>query len=594
MAFPPLHEAPHTVRDKASRVWERLAPVRRGVRRRFEVDARALAALRMTLGLTLLIDLVHRSRHIGMFYTGRGVYPLSAYEFTYSTYTGDSLHALSGSLWFQKLLFAVAGLFAVLFLLGYRTRLVGLVSLLFLFSLHARNPGVLNGGDRLLRVILLVSLVTPLGERWSIDALRRGSARERVASVGTVALLVQPIAVFTANAMLKHRGENWYAGDGLEIAMANDVMTVHLGNVIAGHSALLTLLNYGWVTLLAGSSVFLLLSAGRLRALAALAYVSAFAGMLLTMAVGIFPLALTASVIAYLTPPFWNWLGRRTPDGWTDRFPTAAQLGPLGRPPIERRLLGALRERGFAGLAAGTVTVARAAVAVAGVVVLAWILVFTASDVTGRDVPDALDHEHAQQQSWGLYAPDPSEAYSWYPVEAGLANGTAVDAFGGGNLSFDRPPDASKTYETFRHRKYMQRVRDSGKDHTSNIIAKRYADWACRQANATYDVRVERVTVYRMYQSSPIDGAFEEPRRITVIERYCPTTPTKSGDWGSFDDGDDGARPPGESSQVEPGRPRPGQHRPVAADEPRIDGHGIGIGDTHATAERPDNGTAGG
>jgi len=593
MASPTLQEAPRTVLDSVGRVWDRLTPVRRRVRRRLEVDTRALAALRMTLGLTLLIDLVHRSRHIRMFYTDDGVYPLSAYEFTYTSYTGDSIHALSGSLWFQQLLFVIAGLFAVAFLLGYRTRLVGLVSVLLLFSLHARNPGVLNGGDRLLRVIILVSLVAPLGERWSIDALRRRSAREQVASPGTVALLVQPIAVFTANAILKHRGENWYAGNGLEIAMANDVMTVHLGNVIAGHSGLLTLLNYGWVTLLAGSSVFLLLSAGRPRAFAALAYIGAFAGMLLTMAVGVFPLALSASVIPFLTPPFWNWLGRRVPDRWGERLPTAAQLGPLGRPPVERRLLGALRDRGFTELAAGTVTVARASMAVAGIVVLAWILVFTASDVTGRDVPDALDREHAQQQSWGLYAPDPSEAYSWYPVEAGLANGTAVDAFGGGTLSFDRPPDASKTYETFRHRKYMQRVRDSGKDHTSNIIAKRYADWACRRANATYDSRVERITVYRMYQPSPIDGEFEEPRRITVIERYCDSTPAESGDWGSFDDGDD-TQPPGGPSQAEPGRPRPGEHRPVPVDEPTVDGYGIGIGDTHVATGRPDNSTAGG
>lgn len=513
MTSPTTPRSRHAPLAVMARLWDRLGPVRRRVRTRVEVDTRALAALRVALAAILLIDLLHRAPHVEMFYTDSGAYPLSAYEATYTAYTGLSLHAASGALWFQQLLFAVAGLFAVAFLVGYRTRLVGFVSLLLLFSLHARNPAVLNGGDRLLRVILLVSLATPLGERLSVDALRRGRARETVASPGTAALLVQPVAVFTANAALKHRGESWYAGNGLELATANDVVTVFLGNVIAGHSWLLTPLNYGWVALLAGSALFLLLTAGWLRALAALAYAGAFTGMLLTMAVGIFPLALVASVIPFLTPPFWDALGRRVPDRWAALLPGASQLGPLGRPPIERRLLSALRGRGASGVA-----VARFAMAVAGVLLLAWILIFTAIDVTGSDAPERLDVEFLDHQDWGLYAPDPAGVYSWYPVEAELANGTRIDAFEGGNLSFDRPPDASETYKTFRHRRFMQRVRDSG---ASGVIARRYADWACNRANARTGARVERITVYRMSQSTPTDSALPDPRKTAVIERDC-------------------------------------------------------------------------
>jgi len=330
MASPTVPRSPRGIPTGFVRLWEHLEPVRRRVRRRVTIDTRALAAVRMLLATTVLIDLLHRAQYLAFFYTDAGVYPVSAYEVTYTAYTGVSIHAWSGALWFQQLLFVIAGLFAVAFLVGYRTRLAGVISLLLLFSLHARNPGVLNGGDRLFRVILLVALVTPLGERWSIDALRRGRSRATVASFGTAALLAQPIAVFTANAVLKHRGENWYAGDGLQIALANDTMTIFLGNVISEYHGLLTMLNYGWITLLSGSTLFLLLTAGRLRALAALAYISAFAGMFLTMSVGLFPFALTAAVIPFLTPPFWDAITRRIPDRWRDRLPTAARW--VGRP----------------------------------------------------------------------------------------------------------------------------------------------------------------------------------------------------------------------------------------------------------------------
>jgi len=512
---------PHSERSPTDRLRVHLDPVWSRIRARFTVDTRSLAAMRIALGLTLLIDLLHRAGSMAQFYTDQGVYPLAVYRATWSSYNELSLHALSGDLWLQQLLFVVAGLLAVAFILGYRTRLVGLLSLLLLFSLHARNPAVLNGGDRLLRVVLLVALTAPLGERWSVDALRRGSARSAVAGFGTVAVLLQPLVVFVSNAILKHRGETWYAGEALEIALKNDVMTILLGDVIANYPSVMTVLNYGWITLLSGSVLFLLVPVGRLRALAALAYIGAFAGMLVTMTVGVFPLGLIASVLPFLTAPFWDTLARRVPDRWRDRLPTAASLGPLGRPPVERRLLDALRERGHEFAASYAVSYARSLLTVIGLVVVVWMLMFAAADVSNYSVPDEVDYDHLDQQSWGLYAPDPSEAYSWYVVEAELGNETVIADLPGTADSFDHPPDAAGSYRTFRHRKYMQKVRLSGEDDTSDHVVEAYANWACGQISTAHDRPVDQLTLYRMYQPSPLDGSYDGRRTIPVIEWEC-------------------------------------------------------------------------
>ena len=506
-----------SLHSRAAGLRRRLDPVWRRIRARFEVDTRALAAVRILLGLTLLGDLLYRALYFEMFYTDSGVYPLSTAEVSYTQFNGWSLHLLSGELWVQQLLFVLAGLFAVAFVLGYRTRLVGFVSLVLLFSLHGRNPAVLNGGDRLLRVLLLVALVTPLGERWSIDALRRGSARRTVASFGTAALLAQPLAVFVANAIEKHQGEHWYTGDGLEIAMRNDTMSIFLGDILTDFPELMTLLNYMWVGLLAGAVVFLLLTAGRLRALAALAYLGAFAGMAVTMSVGVFPYVLAASVIPYLTPPFWDLLARFVPRHVTDRLPDTP--GPLGRPPLEHRLLDRLREAGYRSVAGYTAAYARSLLTIVGLLMLVWIVLFTAVDLGGYDIPG--EDSQLDQQTWGLYAPDPSEGYSWYITQAELSNGSAVDALDGGTVTFDRPPDAADEYDSFRHRKYLQTVRNSGTG-TTGSISLRYIDWACEQATARYGEAVESVELYQMYQPSPLDGSFdEEPRKISIIADTC-------------------------------------------------------------------------
>ena len=498
-------------------LWDRL-------RARFTVDTRSLAAMRIALGLTLLVDLLHRAGSMAMLYTNRGPYPVAVYEATYRQYTGVSIHALSGELWVQQLLFLIAGVFAVAFLLGYRTRLVGAISLGLLFSLHARNPAVLNGGDRLLRVVLFVALTTPLGEQWSIDALRRGTARSTVTSFGTAAVLLQPLVVFVSNAILKHEGEHWYAGEALEIAFTNDVMTILLGDVLASYPSVMTVLNYGWITLLSGSVLFLLVPVGRLRSLAALAYLGAFSGMLVTMTVGIFPLGLIASVLPFLTAAFWDALTRRVPDVWRDWLPSADRLGPLRRPPIERRLLARLRERGHEYAASYVVSYAQSLLTIVGLLVLVWMLAFAAADVSEFSVPDEVDTAHLDQQQWGLYAPDPSKGYSWYVVEAAVGNGTVIADLNGTADTFDHPPDAAASYGTFRHRKYMQKVRRSGAADTGDEIVTAYADWACRQVSAANDRPVDRLTLYRIYQPSPLDGTDDGTRRLTVIERDCQSS----------------------------------------------------------------------
>lgn len=506
---------------RSRQLADRLEPLGRRLRSRVTVDTRSLAALRIALGLTLLIDLIHRAGSIELFYTDNGVYPIAAYEVTYSQFTGLSIHALSGALWFQQLLFVLTAIAAIGFILGYRTRLLGVICLILLFSLQARNPAVLNGGDRLFRVLFFVALVAPLGERWSIDALRRGSARLSVASFGTTALLVQPLAVLSANAYLKHQGDHWYAGEALEIALLNDVMAVYLGNVLVEYSSLLTVLNYIWVVLLSGAVLFLFVPTGRLRALAAVVYIGAFAGMILTISVGLFPLVLIASVLPYLTAPFWDVVARQVPAEWARRVPRVDQLGPLGRPPVERRLLASIRERGYPDVASYIVAYGRSFLTVAGVLVVAWILVFTAADVSERDVPAEIDSPHLDQQRWGLYAPDPSEAYSWYLIEVDTEDNTYIADIGGIAQQFDRPPDASQEYDTFRHRKYMQTVRSSSDDDTGDTIADSYSEWACRELQAQTDSTVESVTVYRLYQSSPVDGELRDPRTLTIIEQHC-------------------------------------------------------------------------
>ena len=492
------------------------APAVVAARRRLRVDTRALAVMRILLGTILLVDLAHRTPGIEKYYTDSGVYPLAVHKATYTEFAGLSIHALSGELLFQHLLFVIAGLFALVFVVGYRTRLVGVCSFVLLVSLHARNPVVLNGGDILLRTLLPLALLTPLGERWSIDAVRRRSPRETVLNAATTAVLAQPLVVFTQNAVLKHQGETWYAGEALQIAFANDEMTVLLGNYLGAYPTLLEVLNYGWVTLLAGSVGFLLLTAGRLRAAAALVYIGAFLGMVPTLMVGLFPFVLTAAVVPYLTPPFWDAVVRALPDVVTTP-PPAGRLGRwFGGEPIERRLAETAVWRGRGDLVALGRAYAGSLSTILGVFALVFVLLYGVGHVAEYEPPYETEATAILDQSWGLYAPNPTDSYGWFITHATLDNGSTVAAVRD-SPSFDRPPDAATTYDSFRERKFMSAV--SGD--TDSAIGRGYAEWACREATSRYGQPTESITLYRMTQPSPVDGAHDEPTRQTLIAYDC-------------------------------------------------------------------------
>ncbi len=78
--------------------------LRDAVSRRFEVDTRSLAALRITLGGILLFDLLARAGNFDLLYSADGLYPLSVHAAAYGSSGLVSLHALSDTAVFQRYL----------------------------------------------------------------------------------------------------------------------------------------------------------------------------------------------------------------------------------------------------------------------------------------------------------------------------------------------------------------------------------------------------------------------------------------------------------------------------------------------------------
>ncbi len=485
------------------------ARVRSALAARFGVDPRALAALRVSLGVLLLADLALRADHLVAFHADSGVLPHAVLREQFPAFSALSVHLRADAAWMQAGLFVLAGAFAVALLAGYRTRLATAGSLALLVSLQVGNPLVLNAGDRLLRRLLFWGLFLPLGGRWSADALRRGpdgtpARRSRVATPASAALLVQVLAVYATNAVYKLRAGGWAGGGALRYALELDSYATPLGDVLAGVPGLLAVLGWTWLALVVASPLLVGLT-GRPRGLLVGAFVAGHLGMALTMSLGLFPLVSVVALLPFLPARVWDAVERRAPR------------------PLDRRLVGAgLRER-IAASGRGEPGLFRRGVARWGrrgahLLAVAGLLVLLVWNAAALGYVDAGGDPSADlsEYRWDMFANPPS-AEGWYVAEGRLASGRTVGGPDAPPGTWGRLPPDTGSYPDARWRKYVSNLRaDPGS-------RRHVADYLCTRWNAGHDARMVELTLSSVERRTRLDGP--DPTERTVLGTYrCGST----------------------------------------------------------------------
>lgn len=123
--------------------------------------------------------------------------------------------------------------FAVLMMIGYRTRASSILTLLLWMSLYVANPFVGSGGDAVLRMVLLYLCFTDAGRRWSVDERlrsRRGEIRPllpiwvtaTVHNLATILIIHQVVMVYVASAFWKLQSPVWKDGTAVYYPLQTD------------------------------------------------------------------------------------------------------------------------------------------------------------------------------------------------------------------------------------------------------------------------------------------------------------------------------------------------------------------------------------
>jgi hypothetical protein len=219
---------------------------------------------------------------------------------------------MASGLWeFQAIIFVIAGIFAVMLLVGYRTQLAMIVSWFLLISIHARNPMILQGGDVVFRVILFWMMFLPLGRVWSLDRLFNRVARplkETFFSAATVGYIMQICLLYIFTGILK-TGSAWHAdGTAVYYALNVDQLVTPMGIFLREFPRAMTLLTHAtWYVEMYGTLLFFSpIATGFLRTTGVLVFALLQIGFNSSMRLGLFGAIAIVSTFGLLPSGFWN------------------------------------------------------------------------------------------------------------------------------------------------------------------------------------------------------------------------------------------------------------------------------------------------
>ncbi len=456
----------------------------------FGVDIRSLAIFRIGVALTLLWDLITRSRDIVSHYSDAGVMPR---DMLIGALLDDwivSFHLISGLWQVQFFLFLIAALFATAMLIGYRTKVATIVSWLFLISLHARNPLVLQGGDVVLRLMLFWGMFLPLGAALSIDRKLKKETQLNplVVSFGSAGLLLQVAMIYWFTAILKTDVSWRQDGTAIWYALNIEQFTKPLGYTLLQYPELMRVLTFATLYLeafgpfLAFSPVF---TAPLRLATAALFIVFHLIGLNLTMELGHFSYICAIAWCAFIPTAFWD---------------------KIWKLQGEVRFKATRLSNSFAAF------------------FIAYIVLWNVRTCEINCLPQQLDFVGSTlriDQYWNMFSPFPLKEDGWYVIPAMLQDGTTVDLFKNGeSITYEKPSiPLVKMYENDRWRSYLMNLVFDEQNEACLLC---YAQYLTRKWNASHSAEKQVVSfdIDFMLKIMGPDGP-SVPKKLVLWEHRC-------------------------------------------------------------------------
>ena len=263
----------------------------------FRLDVRAIGVFRVLLALVILLDQVVRLCDWQAFHSVFGVVT-PADSRTWDNPWVWSLYWLSDGPVLPYVLEVARLLATIALLLGIRSRLAAFVLFVLLASIAARNPLLLQGGDKVLVVMTFFAVFLPLGQWASLERLWFGTRPQlSYRSAATMAYVIQILLVWFMAGILKTGEQWWSSGTAISMALHLEAFTTEFSRLWRDWDWLLQPMTLFVFYLECLAPLLALVPSFWCRLTGLFALVSLEVGIWLSLEVGLFPLISLISLV---------------------------------------------------------------------------------------------------------------------------------------------------------------------------------------------------------------------------------------------------------------------------------------------------------
>ena len=195
------------------------------------ISAKGTGIMRILLGLMLLMTSIDVFADLeiligpnGIFAEGASKRGMRLSRWTYF----DQIGTLQG----MQIAHGLGLLCNILFMVGFKTRTTGILSLLANVALYQRNSWFMNGGDRLVREMTFYLCLVPCGAAFSVDSWLRDRklfrTGQRIIKSPKIPILamrliqIQIAAVYFFSGIAKWDSGSWHRGSALYYSLSTN------------------------------------------------------------------------------------------------------------------------------------------------------------------------------------------------------------------------------------------------------------------------------------------------------------------------------------------------------------------------------------
>lgn len=212
-----------------------------------------LSLARIFFGIAVLYELVINFPVRLLLWGTDGFYPLQ----TYQKYTQEenfyTIFDISATNHWVNFIMIAGIVVCLCYIMGFKTRIMGVLMAILMFSIYYRNPEITHGGDNILRILFIYLMFARVGAYFSIDAYLKKRRKKETHNIFTIitqhqttketlavfhnfawiSCIIQVIFLYFSSGTYKLAGEMWREGTALYYASrVQDFYTPYLNDLL--------------------------------------------------------------------------------------------------------------------------------------------------------------------------------------------------------------------------------------------------------------------------------------------------------------------------------------------------------------------------